>query len=73
MEGPSLLPDLKGAPVLLIAGQRDEKMPLGAGEHLARLLGKAGAAVEMAMADSGHDLTPQDFAAGKMWFGKVLT
>jgi phospholipase/carboxylesterase len=69
---PAPLPDLKGAPVLLIAGQRDEKMPQGAGEHLARLLGRAGAAVEMAMADAGHDLTPEDFAAGKIWFGRVL-
>jgi phospholipase/carboxylesterase len=69
---PAELPDLKGAPVLVIAGQKDEKMPQGAGEYLARLLGKAGAAVEMAMADAGHDLTPQDFAAGKAWFGGVL-
>jgi len=29
--------------------------------------------VEMAMADAGHDLTPQDFAAGKIWFGRVLS
>ena len=69
---PSPLPDLKGAPVLLIAGQQDEKMPQGAGEHLARLLGRAGATVEMGMVDAGHDLTPQDFGGGKMWFGKVL-
>jgi predicted esterase len=58
--------------VLVIAGRRDEKMPQGAGEHLARMLGRAGAAVEMAMVDSGHDLTPQDFGAGKSWFGRVL-
>jgi phospholipase/carboxylesterase len=69
---PAELPDLKGAPVLVIAGQKDEKMPQGAGEHLARLLGRAGAAVEMAMADAGHDLTPQDFSAAKIWFARVL-
>lgn len=69
---PAELPDLKGAPVLVIAGQKDEKMPQGAGEHLARLLGRAGARVEMALADAGHDLTPQDFSAGKTWFAKVL-
>jgi phospholipase/carboxylesterase len=69
---PAPLPDLKGAPVLVLAGQKDEKMPQGAGEHLARLLGRAGAAVEMALVDAGHDLTPQDFAAGKTWLGKVL-
>ena len=70
---PAELPDLRGAPVLVIAGQKDEKMPQGAGEHLARLLGRAGASVEMAMADAGHDLTPQGFAAGKIWFGRVLS
>jgi len=69
---PAELPDLKGAPVLVIAGQKDEKMPQGAGEYLARLLGRAGASVDMAMADAGHDLTPQDFAAGKIWFSRVL-
>jgi predicted esterase len=69
---PAKLPDLNGAPVLVIAGQRDEKMPQGASEHLARLLGRAGAAVEMAMLDAEHELTPQDFALGKSWFGKAL-
>lgn len=69
---PVKLPDLNGAPVLVIAGQRDDKMPQGASEHLARLLGRAGAAVGMAMLDAGHELTPQDFSLGKSWFTKVL-
>jgi predicted esterase len=69
---PVELPDLNGAPVLVIAGQRDDRMPAGAGEHLARLLGRAGAAVEMAMLDAEHGLTPQDFSLGKSWFTKVL-
>ncbi|HEY4086101.1 MAG TPA: alpha/beta hydrolase [Bryobacteraceae bacterium] len=69
---PAELPDLKDAPVMLIAGQHDDKMPPGAGEDLARLLGRAGATVEFGIADSGHDLTPQDFAAGKDWFTKIL-
>jgi len=69
---PSPLPDLKGAPVLVLSGQKDEKMPQGSGEYLGRLLGRAGAAVEMGLVDAGHDLTPQDFAAGQTWFGKVL-
>ena len=70
---PAPLPDLNGAPTLVIAGERDEKMPAGAAEHLARLLGRAGAAVEMAMLDSEHGLTPQDFSLGKDWFTKVLS
>jgi phospholipase/carboxylesterase len=69
---PARLPDLQGAPVLVLSGQQDEKMPQGAGEHLARLLGRAGAAVEMGMVDAGHDLTPQDFSAAKDWFSKVV-
>ncbi len=69
---PSPLPDLKGAPVLVLSGLKDEKMPQGSGEHLARLLGRAGAAVEMGMVDAGHDLTPSDFGAGKSWFGRVI-
>ncbi len=69
---PKEFPELNGAPVLVIAGQQDEKMPAGASEHIARLLGRAGAAVEMAMLDAGHELTPQDFSLGQSWFRKVL-
>ena len=69
---PEKLPDLNGTPVLVIAGQQDEKMPGGASEILARQLGRAGAAVEMALLDAGHDLTPQDFSIGKTWFTKLL-
>jgi predicted esterase len=70
---PENLPDLSGAPVLVIAGQRDDKMPEGASEHLARLLGRAGAAVDMAMIDADHGLTPQDFSVGKNWLAKILS
>jgi predicted esterase len=69
---PAELPDLNGAPVMVIAGQHDDRMPPGAGEHLARLLGRAGASVELGIADAGHELTPPDFAAGKGWFTRVL-
>ncbi len=69
---PAEFPDLNGAPVLVISGQHDDRMPQGAGEQLARLLGRAGAAVEMGMLDGGHELTPQDFSAGKSWFTKIL-
>ncbi|HXE64761.1 MAG TPA: alpha/beta hydrolase [Bryobacteraceae bacterium] len=70
---PAELPDLNGAPVMVIAGQHDDKMPPGAAEHLARLLGRAGAAVDLGIADAGHELTPHDFAAGKGWFTKLLS
>jgi phospholipase/carboxylesterase len=69
---PAEYPNLNGAPVLVIGGARDEKMPSGASEQLARQLGRAGAAVEMALLDTQHGLTPQDFSLGKNWFTKVL-
>lgn len=69
---PAELPDLNGAPVMVIAGDHDEKMPPGAAEHLARLLGRAGATVDLGIADAGHELTPRDFAAGKNWFTALL-
>ncbi len=69
---PAELPDLNGAPALVIAGDHDEKMPPGAAEHLARLLGRAGATVDLGIADAGHELTPQDFAAGKNWFTALI-
>jgi predicted esterase len=69
---PAELPDLNGAPVMVIAGEHDDKMPPGAAEHLARLLGRAGATVDLGIADAGHELTPRDFAAGKNWFTALL-
>ncbi|HVW11132.1 MAG TPA: alpha/beta hydrolase [Bryobacteraceae bacterium] len=69
---PADLPDLSGAQVMVIAGEHDEKMPPGAAEQLARLLGRAGAAVDLGIADAGHELTPHDFAAGKACFTKLM-
>jgi predicted esterase len=69
---PAELPDLRDAPVMLIAGQLDDRMPPGAGEDLARLLGRAGAAVDLGIVNAGHELTPHDFAAGKGWFTTIL-
>jgi predicted esterase len=69
---PAAPPDLSRAHVLVLAGRHDNMMPEGASEQLARLLGRSGAAVEMAMLECGHELTPQDFSLGKSWFDKVL-
>ena len=70
---PAPLPDLKGATVLVIGGARDEKMPAGSSEQLARQLGRAGAAVQMGLLDAEHGLTPQDFSIGKSWFTETLS
>jgi predicted esterase len=69
---PEDLPDLKGAPVLIAAGQVDTMAPASDAEKLARLLARAGAQVDMAMQKAGHDLTPQDFAVAKRWLTPVL-
>jgi len=69
---PEPLPQLNGAPVLIAAGQEDPLFALSRSEDLARLLRDAGATVDLAVQNTGHDLTPQDFALGKRWFDQAL-
>ena len=69
---PATLPDLKGAPVLISAGQSDHLIPPSAAEALGQLLTAAGARVDLAIQNAGHDLTPADFSLAKQWFAKVL-
>src|SRR5580658_5050273 len=66
---PNTLPDLKGAPVLISAGQTDHLIPPSAAEALGQLLTTAGAKVDLAIQNAGHDLTPADFSLAKQWFG----
>ena len=69
---PEQLPDLKGAPVLISAGKVDSMTPPGDTEKLARILTEAGATVDLAMQNAGHDLLPQDFAVAKRWLAETL-
>jgi phospholipase/carboxylesterase len=69
---PATLPDLNGAPVLISAGQTDHLIPPGAAEALGKLLTTAGAHVDLAIQNAGHDLTPADFSLAKQWFAKLL-
>jgi phospholipase/carboxylesterase len=69
---PATLPNLNGAPVLISAGQTDQLIPPSAAEALGKLLTTAGAHVDLAIQNAGHDLTPADFSLGKQWFGKLL-
>ncbi len=69
---PAALPDLKGTPVLISAGQSDQLIPPSAAEALGQLLTTAGARVDLAIQNAGHDLTPADFSLAKQWFAKVL-
>jgi predicted esterase len=69
---PAPLPDLKGVPVLISAGQSDNLIPPSAAEALGQLLTTAGARVDLAIQNAGHDLTPADFSLAKQWFAKRL-
>ncbi|MDE3198666.1 MAG: hypothetical protein KGN84_20130 [Acidobacteriota bacterium] len=61
---PETLPDLRDAPVLIASEP--------GGESLARLLSEAGAAVDFAVAETGRDLSPQDFGMAKRWLAGIL-
>ena len=69
---PEVLPALGGAPVLISAGQHDELIPPEGAQELAELLTRAGARVDLAMQNAGHDLTPADFSLAKQWFARVM-
>jgi phospholipase/carboxylesterase len=69
---PSALPDLNGAPVLISAGQTDHLIPASAAEKLGQLLTAAGAHVDLAIQNAGHDLTPADFGLAKQWFARKV-
>lgn len=69
---PDALPDLSGVPILISAGQTDHLIPPSAAESLGRLLTDAGARVDLAIQNAGHDLTPADFSLAKQWFARLL-
>jgi phospholipase/carboxylesterase len=71
MVSPEALPSLEGAPVLISAGQTDHLITPEDAEALAKLLTSAGARVDLAIQNAGHDLTPADFSLAKQWFSKV--
>lgn len=58
---------LSGVPVLLLPGRGDPIVPVASVEALAEVLGRAGAAVELAWVESGHQLTYDDVAAARAW------
>jgi phospholipase/carboxylesterase len=70
---PDPLPNLNGAPVLISAGQHDPIVPAAGAEHLAQLLTRAGARVDLAIQNADHNLTPADFALAKQWFARITS
>jgi len=69
---PEVLPALDSTPVLISAGQHDELIPPEGAQNLAELLTRAGALVDLAVQNAGHELTPADFSLAKQWFGRVM-
>ncbi len=66
---PDPLPDLRGVRVQINAGQVDPLVPGPQSEALAKLLGDAGASVDLRWIAGGHALTREDLDVGKSWFG----
>jgi phospholipase/carboxylesterase len=64
---PRPLPDLAGLPVLILAGNYDELIPVDRAGLLAALLGEAGADVTYETLHSGHELTGEDLALAAEW------
>lgn len=64
---PRPLPDLKGLPVLVLAGKYDELIPITQAGLLAALLGEAGADVTYETLPAGHGLTEQDVKLAASW------
>jgi phospholipase/carboxylesterase len=64
---PRPLPDLRGMPVLLIAGTDDELIPLDRAGLLAAVLGEAGADVTYEVLHTGHGLTGEDLKLTAEW------
>jgi phospholipase/carboxylesterase len=66
---PEALPDLRGVPVQINAGQVDPLIPPAQSEALAKLLTDAGATVKLRWIEGGHALTREDLETGREWFG----
>ncbi|CAN5715804.1 alpha/beta hydrolase [soil metagenome] len=59
--------DLSGASVLLTGGSRDPMVPMDETERLGRLLSEAGAHLSFQLQPGGHELTPDEVEAVRVW------
>ena len=64
---PRPLPALDGIPVLLIAGEYDELIPVDRAGLLAAMLKEAGAELDQHVLRAGHGLTGEDLALVSQW------
>ncbi len=62
---PANLPELKGAPVLVAAGNHDPIIPVEKAHELVTLLRRTGADVTVFFEDAGHGLTEATVTATK--------
>jgi phospholipase/carboxylesterase len=67
---PRPLPDLTGLPVLILAGDYDELIPIDRAGLLAALLGEAGADVTYETLHAGHGLTELDLTLAASWLAR---
>ena len=64
---PRPLPALNGVPVLLIAAEYDELIPIDRAAQLAAMLKEAGAKLDHHVLRAGHPLTDDDLVLISQW------
>lgn len=64
-------PDLSSVRVLMTAGEQDPMIPLDQTRALARILGSAGADVELHLEPGGHEITQGELDAAVAWFARL--
>ena len=67
---PDPIPKLEGRSVLLAEGRFDPMIPARQAQRLEELFRAAGADVEVAWQEAGHQLTPKDIRAAESWFAR---
>ena len=70
---PGTMPHLRGRPVLLAAGRRDQIISPDQTERLRQLLAQAGAEVTIHWEQAAHGLTPADVAVAQSWLQEWAT
>ena len=67
---PETLPELRGAPVLVSAGNQDPIVPAENARELVALLRRAGADVTVCFENAGHGLTDNTFETTRRWLAE---
>ena len=70
---PETLPELKGVPVLVSAGNQDPIVPAENARDLVNLLRRAGADVTVCFENASHNLTEDTLSATQRWLAEKAT